>query len=108
MGKGTEHVSLESGTHPDEWRDGATCDDCQRLLARRREQLRGEQAYWNINWLQQSNAMGETAIQMRQEMYDEAKRTGKDMRHVGESATARMERNQYHGTGSVVRDAENG
>jgi hypothetical protein len=31
----TEHQSTEIGPHPDEWRDGATCDECRQHTAER-------------------------------------------------------------------------
>lgn len=33
--QGTEHQSVDDGPHPDEWRDGATCDDCREYQAQR-------------------------------------------------------------------------
>jgi len=35
MNTGTEHVSLDNGPHPDQWVEGATCDDCQQYIAER-------------------------------------------------------------------------
>ena len=25
----TEHLSMDSGPHPEQWREGATCDECR-------------------------------------------------------------------------------
>lgn len=33
--KGTQHQSQDSGPHPDKWRKGSTCDDCQQYIAER-------------------------------------------------------------------------
>ena len=95
----TEHLSLESGTHPKTWREGATCDECQDQFEMNRLTKAGESAYWNIEWLKKSNEVGETAEQMRKEIYDGARESGRDIRHVGESASARRERNEHHDTG---------
>ena len=35
MNTGTEHLSLDDGPHPDQWVEGATCDDCQQHVAER-------------------------------------------------------------------------
>ena len=35
MNTNTEHVSLDNGPHPDQWVEGATCDDCQQYIAER-------------------------------------------------------------------------
>ena len=95
----TEHQSLEAGPHPDEWVDGATCDSCQAYITDVRMSKFSEGSYWNIEWLKKSNEVGETAEQMRKEIYDGARESGRDIRHVGESASARAERNRHHGTG---------
>ena len=35
MNTNTEHLSLDNGPHPDQWVEGATCDDCQQYIAER-------------------------------------------------------------------------
>lgn len=97
----TEHLSLETGPHPDEWRDGATCDDCQIAHEMRVHELRNEGPLYNLEWLKKSNALGQSAYAFRDEIYEGARESGKDIRHVGESASARAERNEHHGTGGV-------
>ena len=101
MTEPTEHLSLARGSHPDEWWPGATCDECQLLLKINRDENWGEAAYFNIEWLRKSNEVGETAEQMRKDIYDGARESGRDIRHVGESASARAERNRHHGTGGL-------
>ena len=99
MTEPTEHLSLDSGVHPDDWRPGATCDTCIAEHELRMQEKHNVGAYWGIEWLKKSNEVGETAMQMRQEIYDGARESGRDIRHVGESAAGRQERNRHHGTG---------
>ena len=100
-GEPTEHQSLASGVHPDEWRAGATCDDCQRAYAMTREMKRGVGPMYNLAWLRSSNEAGVTAMGMVKEMVDDAKESGRDMRRVGESQKARKERNDRIRNGEV-------
>lgn len=38
--------------------------------------------YWNINWLRQSNEAGTTANEMRQEIYEGARESGRDLQRA--------------------------
>ena len=89
----TEHQSLTSGVHPDEWRDGSTCDDCARAAEMQRELNRNATPLYNLAWLKNSNESGETAMQMVKEIEDGARESGRDIRKVGQSAKSRKDLN---------------
>ena len=92
-GEPTEHQSLSSGVHPDEWRAGSTCDDCLRAAEMTREMNRNTTPFMNLAWLKNSNELGQSAIAMQAEIESEAARTGKDIRRVGQSQKARQDLN---------------
>lgn len=89
----TEHQSLDGGTHPDEWRTGATCDECKDQYEMNKLTKRNPTPGFNLAWLKNSNAVGQTANEMVKEIYDGARESGSDIRKVGESAKVRKERN---------------
>ena len=88
----TEHLSLEDGPHPDEWVAGHTCAACAEYLTKIRKAKFNKPPGYNLAWLRNSNEVGQTAREMAREIQDEAKRTGKDIRHVGGSEKRRSER----------------
>lgn len=93
-GEPTEHQSLASGVHPDEWRAGSTCDDCQRAAEMTAEMKRNAGPLYNLAWLRNSNETGVSAMGMVKEMEADARESGRDMRRVGQSQKARAELNE--------------
>ncbi len=67
MSHGTQHQSGETGPHPKQWIDGATCDDCKAHHETVMETKWNQGPGYNLAWLRNSNEAGVTAIEMRNE-----------------------------------------
>lgn len=68
-------VDLESGIVT-EWGTGISCRACQKERAVHSD---GKQIHWAISRLKNTNAAGVTQNEMRQEIYDNARRDGRDI-----------------------------
>ncbi len=74
----TEH---EGVGHSGEWREGSNldCADCKLELEHIRLAKRGDGPNFNLNWLRTSNTQGHTANELKQEIYESARKDGRDI-----------------------------
>ena len=77
----TEHLGLMA-THPEEWRPGATCDECKVTAQKLRAGVYRQGPIIVDRWLKVSNAQGYTENEVKQEIYDAAREDGKDIRRA--------------------------
>ena len=77
----TEHLGWDD-THPDEWRLGRTCSECDAHIAARRVALYNEGPMFNIKRLQADNEGGYTQLGLARDTYDAARETGRDITAV--------------------------
>jgi hypothetical protein len=77
----TEHLGLMS-THPDEWREGATCDECKVTAQKLRAGVYRQGPIFSDRWLKASNREGVTADKVKQEIYDSAREDGRDIQRA--------------------------
>lgn len=80
MAEPVEHLGRDD-THPDEWRLGITCDECQQSHAKMMDEKFGEKlsVFWNIQRLKNDNAGHYTQRELRNEIYDAARESGEDI-----------------------------
>ena len=90
----TEHQSMVGGPHPEKWRRGSTCGDCETHHQQIKAESAGKPPMTNLAWLKNSNESGDTAMSMVKEFEQDARETGRDMRKVGGSQKERQERNE--------------
>ena len=65
--------------HRDEWRPGSTCEECLEAYEMRRLSLAHPLPGFKIGWLKESNKLGMTAREFRDEIYEEARAKGIDI-----------------------------
>ena len=82
-----EHLGVI--VHTDEWRPGATCDECREALEARRAVLAGGQKHVNFNLrrLRVQNAAHVTSREIAREITDSAKAEGRDLARPSDYAT---------------------
>ena len=80
-----EHLGVL--THQDEWRPGATCDDCALALQRRYQALRGVVPAANIRRLQHERESGMSSRDVEREVIESARRDGRELARPSDFAT---------------------
>ena len=89
----TEHQSTVGGPHPDVWRDGATCEECNDAHIIMVVSKHNRPPMTNLAWLKASNENSQTAMEMVKEIEAGAKESGSDIRHVGGNSKEKSDRN---------------
>jgi len=72
-----EHLGVI--VHPDEWRPGATCDDCRAAYRARLDALRGHVPNANIKRLQVERESGTSSRDIEREIVETAKAEGREL-----------------------------
>lgn len=72
-------------THPDEWREGYSCEECDAYIAERRARFDAspaKQVYWNVRRLATDRESHMTQIGIGKEITEAARRDGREIERV--------------------------